>query len=116
MDHAVDAAFVTTGCAALALVGVLPALLPALIALAFTQYAIDSRVGAARPLRGSALGRWNGIAYYAVIAVPVTRDALGLEWPGPDPVSALGWALVGTTLLSMADRLRTSRRAGGSSV
>jgi phosphatidylglycerophosphate synthase len=116
MDHAVDAAFVTTGCAALALVGVLPALLPVLIALAFTQYAIDSRVGAARPLRGSALGRWNGVAYYAVIAVPVTRDALGLDWPGPGPVSALGWALVGTTLLSMADRLRTSRRAGGSSV
>lgn len=112
MDHAVDATFVTTGSAALALTGVLPALLPVLIALAFTQYALDSRVGAARPLRGSALGRWNGIAYYAVVAVPITRDALGLGWPGPDWVAALGWGLVGTTLLSMADRARTSLAGG----
>jgi phosphatidylglycerophosphate synthase len=111
MDHAVDAVFVSTGCAALALRGVLPAPLPVLIALAFTQYAVDSRVGAQRPLRASSLGRWNGIAYYVVVAVPVIRDALGLGWPSPGAVLALGWLLVASTGLSMADRWRASRTA-----
>ena len=110
MDHAVDAAFVTSGSAALALGGVLPALLPILIAFAFTQYALDSRVGASRPLRRSSLGRWNGIAYYVVVAVPITRDALELGWPPAALVSGIGWLLVGSTLLSMIDRLRASRR------
>jgi phosphatidylglycerophosphate synthase len=114
MDHAVDAAFVTTGCAALALGDVVPALLPVLIALAFSQYAIDSRVGAARPLRGSPLGRWNGIAYYVLLAVPIVRDALGLGWPSPSLVLTLGWGLVVTTLLSMGDRLRVSLLRGTS--
>ena len=68
--------------------------------------AVDSRAGPARPLRASWLGRWNGIAYYVIVAVPIVRDALGLGWPGPGLVTLLGWALVGTTLLSMADRLR----------
>jgi phosphatidylglycerophosphate synthase len=112
MDHAVDAAFVTTGTAALALAGALPALLPVLIALAFTQYAVDSRVGASRPLRGSSLGRYNGIAYYVLLALPITRDALQLGWPPPGLVSGLGWALIVSTLLSMAGRLRASRGAG----
>jgi phosphatidylglycerophosphate synthase len=110
MDHAVDAAFVSTGCAALALMGVLPALLPVLIAVAFTQYAIDSRVGSSRPLRASSLGRWNGIAYYVALAVPLVRDGLGLDWPSAGAVLALGWLLVVSTLVSMADRWRVSRR------
>ena len=106
VDHAVDASFVTAGAAALAWQCVLPAALPPLIALAFLQYALDSRFLVARGLRGSPLGRWNGIAYYGIVAVPIVRDALGLGWPGPGLVTALGWALVVTTLLSMADRLR----------
>lgn len=112
LDHAVDATFVTTGCLALALQGVLPVPLPLLIAAAFLQYALDSRVSATRPLRGSTLGRWNGIAYYVVLAVPIVRDALGLGWPRPDLLLALGWGLVGTTLLSMIDRLRSGSRRG----
>lgn len=108
VDHGVDAVFVTSGCAALASLDVLPALLPALIAVAFLQYAVDSRAGVARALRASWLGRWNGIAYYVILAVPIVRDALGLPWPDPGLVMALGWALVASTLLSMADRLRAS--------
>lgn len=108
LDHAVDAAFVTSGCAALAVRGVLPALLPPLIAGAFVQYALDSRAPAGRPLRASALGRVNGIAYYVIVAVPIVRDALRLSWPGPGTVRALGWLLVATTLVSIADRLRAS--------
>jgi len=116
LDHAVDAVFVTAGAAALASRGALPALLPILIAAAFVQYAVDSRTPAGE-LRGNRLGRWNGIAYYAAVAVPLVRDALGLGWPAPALVRALGWILVATTLVSMAGRLRLalrSRRAPGS--
>ena len=111
IDHAVDATFVCAGTAALAVSGVLPAVLPAMIAVAFVQYAADSGNPARRSLRPSALGRWNGIAYYAIVAVPIVRDALGLEWPGAALVSALGWLLVGTTGISMADRLRRVLRS-----
>jgi phosphatidylglycerophosphate synthase len=105
-DHATDAALVVSGTAALAWSGVLPAWLAPLIAAAFAQYALDSRAIAASGLEPSRLGRWNGIAYYAIVAVPLVRDALGLDWPGADLVMGLGWALVASTLVSMLDRLR----------
>jgi phosphatidylglycerophosphate synthase len=109
-DHAADAAFVITATAALARMGVLPALLPWLIAAAFIQYALDSRVLSASGLVASGLGRWNGIAYYVIAAIPIVRDAVGLSWPGPALVSGLGWTLIATTLLSMLDRLRRLAR------
>ena len=109
-DHAVDAAFVATGAAALAWSGVLPAWLPWLIGAAFAQYALDSRALAASGLVPSRLGRWNGIAYYVIVAVPLVRDALALAWPGAELVMALGWALVASTLASMIDRLRMLTR------
>ncbi len=105
-DHAVDATFVTAGTAALACNGVVPAILPALIALAFTQYALDSRVLASSGLVASQLGRWNGLAYYVLLATPLIRDTLALSWPSPALVRVLGWTLVVSTLLSMIDRLR----------
>ncbi|HEY5656458.1 MAG TPA: CDP-alcohol phosphatidyltransferase family protein [Myxococcota bacterium] len=110
LDHAVDATFVTAGSAALAWLGALPAALPPIIALAFLQYAVDSNLAGAGGLRASALGRWNGIAYYAVVALPVARDALGLGWPGVAWVYGMGWLLVASTLVSSADRLRALRR------
>lgn len=106
VDHSVDAIFVAVGTAALAGLGVLPAALPPLIAVAFLQYALDSRMLSARGLHASPLGRINGISYYVIVAVPIVRDALGLGWPGAGLVRGLGWALVATTLLSMLDRLR----------
>lgn len=109
IDHAVDAVFVATGCAALASLGVLPALLPLLIAVAFLQYAVDSGASASRPLRASWLGRWNGILYYAAVGVPVVRDALGLAWPTPFAVRVFAWGLVVSTLVSMTDRLTAAR-------
>ncbi len=111
LDHAVDAAFVSIGAAALASVGALPYALAPLIAVAFAQYALDSRLLRARGLLGSWLGRWNGIAYYVIVAVPVVRDALGLGWPGAGLVRMLGWTLVASTLLSISDRLRLFVRA-----
>lgn len=110
LDHAVDAIFCTTGLAALALRGNVPALLPGLVALAFAQYVADSRALAGRTLRASALGRSNGIAYYVLLGIPVVRDALGLGWPGHAFVRAAGWALVATTLVSMTDRAWTLLR------
>ena len=105
-DHAVDAIFCTAGTAALAYAGALPAILPPLIAVAFVQYALDSRIMSVRGLRASVLGRWNGVAYYAIVAIPIVRDALGLAWPDGSWVTMLGWGLVVTTVASMLDRAR----------
>jgi phosphatidylglycerophosphate synthase len=109
-DHSVDAVFVITATAALARMGVLPVLLPWLIAAAFVQYSLDSRMLSASGLVASRLGRWNGIAYYVIAAIPIVRDALALAWPGPALLRALGWALVGSTVVSMLDRLRLLAR------
>jgi cardiolipin synthase len=109
LDHAVDASFVTVGTAALAWTGALPSWLPLLIGVAFLHYALDPLRGKAGALRPSPLGRWNGIAYYVIVGIPVLRDALGLAWPGAGLVLFLGWLLVVSTLLSIADRLRVSR-------
>jgi phosphatidylglycerophosphate synthase len=111
IDHAADATFVTVGTAALAHAGALPAPLPPLIAVAFLQYALDARPLEGRGLRASALGRWNGIAYYVAVAVPIMRDAMGLGWPSPFLVEVLGWLLVASTGLSIVDRLRLRARA-----
>jgi phosphatidylglycerophosphate synthase len=106
-DHAADALFVTAGTAALAWRGELPVWLPVAIAVAFTQYVLDSRPGPR--LRGSSLGRWNGIAYFVALGIPIVRDALGLGWPATAWVLGVGWLLCASTALSIADRLRHSR-------
>jgi len=105
-DHAADAAFVVTATAALARIGVLPAVLPWLIAAAFVQYALDSRALSTSGLFPSRLGRWNGIAYYVIAAIPIVRDAFALGWPGQALLAALAWALIASTIVSMLDRLR----------
>src|SRR5574341_314412 len=108
-DHAADCVFVTTGLGAAALRGAVPWLLPLLVAAAFVQYVLDSywvhRGGA---LRGSRLGRWNGILYF----VPVGGDVLVRAGLGPlaPLVRGIAWALVATTVLSMGARLLASRR------
>ena len=110
-DHSADAVFVSTGAVALACVGALPYALEPSIAIAFVQYAVDSRVTGDREPRASGLGHWNGIAYYVAVATPIIRDTLGFTWPAPALVMALGWLLVASTLLSMASRLRVLRSA-----
>jgi len=110
IDHSTDAIFVSIGTAALACAGELPILLPTLIALSFVHYALDARNPQADGPRPSSLGRWNGIAYFVVLAVPIVRDALGLSWPGSSVVNWLGWLLIASTLVSIVDRLRFSLR------
>jgi phosphatidylglycerophosphate synthase len=103
-DHATDATFVSLGLFALAAKGKVSFALPVLIVLAFTQYAVDSRVLRGFPLRTSALGRWNGILYFVLLGTPITRDLLGFPFPSDRLVSRLGWILVATTLASIFDR------------
>jgi phosphatidylglycerophosphate synthase len=106
LDHAIDATLCGFGLAAWAVRGDVPWALPPLVAAAFLQYALDSRSLAGRPLRGSPLGRWNGLAYYVLLAVPIGRDVLALGWPSAAWTRAAGWLLAISTLVSMADRLR----------
>ena len=104
LDHSSDALFCSVGLGALAWLGVVPVVLPLLVAAAFLQYVLDSRSIAGQPLRASFLGRWNGIFYFVMLGIPIVRDALGIGWPGPGLVVAIGWALVVSTVASMADR------------
>lgn len=107
LDHASDAIFVVVGLSALVHTARAHWLLPVLIVAAFLQYMLDSRALRGRPLRASELGRWNGVLYFVPIGIVVTREALALTFPGDGWVRLLGWLLVGSTLLSMSDRLWT---------
>lgn len=107
LDHAVDAALCVFGLAAHASVGAVPWILPPLVAIAFAQYALDSQTHRGRSLVASQLGRWNGIAYYVLVAVPIVRDTLAWSWPGASLVWWLGLALALSTVASMLDRLRS---------
>lgn len=111
VDHAADATFVSVGTAALAWTGALPFALPPLIVIAFLLYAVSEPAPLGSRRLAGRLGHWNGIAYYVAVAVPVIRDALGLAWPGASLLRFLGWALVISTLLSIAGRLASVRSA-----
>jgi phosphatidylglycerophosphate synthase len=106
LDHATDAAFVTVTLAALAWVDYGNWLLPPLIAGAFAQYVLDSRVLAGQQLRTSWLGKHNGILYFVLAGVPIIRNALALSWPADIWITLFSWLLVATTLVSILDRLR----------
>jgi phosphatidylglycerophosphate synthase len=111
LDHATDATLVAAALAALWFVGLIPALLPPLLAAAFLQYALDSRVHRGQPLRASWLGRLNGIGYFIAAGAPIYRNALTLDWPPDALIHAFGWLLVATTVASMVDRLVAWRAA-----
>jgi len=103
-DHTSDFLFVTSGLFAGALRGAFPWILPALITAAFAQYVIDSYwVHRRTKLRGSKLGRYNGILYF----VPTLMDTLiRLGFLFLQPVLIiLVWLLVASTLVSMGQRL-----------
>jgi CDP-diacylglycerol---glycerol-3-phosphate 3-phosphatidyltransferase len=104
LDHAADALFVTTALAALAALGLIPAVLPLLVAAAFGQYVWDSNALRGVALRASTLGRWNGIAYYVLTGIVVVGHALSPGWPPPSWSVGFAWLLVATTAVSMSDR------------
>jgi len=103
-DHTSDFLFVTSGLFAGALRGAFPWLLPVLVTAAFAQYVFDSYwLHRHTQLRGSKLGRYNGILYF----VPSIMDVLirmRFRFLGP-LLTILVWLLVLSTLVSMAQRL-----------
>jgi CDP-diacylglycerol---glycerol-3-phosphate 3-phosphatidyltransferase len=107
-DHVSDFLFVTSGLFAGAVRGAFPWILPVLITAAFSQYVIDSYLIHRRTkLRGSKLGRYNGILYF----VPTLMDILirmGLLFLQP-LLAILVWLLVLSTLVSMGQRLMLRR-------
>lgn len=105
-DHATDALFVSVMLGALAWVDLINPWLPVLVMAAFIQYMFDSRALAGAHLRTSQLGRYNGIAYFVMAGIPVIRNAFGWDWPPFEWISALGWLLAASTLVSMIDRAR----------
>jgi phosphatidylglycerophosphate synthase len=106
-DHASDAAFVIVVLGALAHQNYLPWLLPGLVMIAFVQYTLDSKALQHRLLRSSALGRFNGIAYFVVVGTAVIRNALELAWPADFWIAVMAWLLVITSVVSIFDRART---------
>ena len=103
-DHTTDFLFVTSGLFAGALRGAFPWILPVLITAAFAQYVIDSYwIHRHTKLRGSKLGRYNGILYF----VPTCADCLvrmGLHFLAL-PLAVFVWLLIFTTFISMGQRL-----------
>ncbi len=109
-DHTTDFIFVTSGIFAGAYRGAFPWILPVLIVAAFAQYFIDSYwIHRHAKLRGSKLGRYNGILYF----VPPCADALirlGLTVLRPILVIFV-WGLVISTLVSMVQRALLKKQA-----
>ncbi len=107
-DHTADFLFVTSGLFAGAVRGVFPWILPILIVAAFLQYVIDSYwIHLQSKLRGSKLGRYNGMLYFVPTAM---ETVIRLATPWLQPVlTILVWALVISTLVSMGQRLMLSR-------
>ena len=107
-DHTTDFLFVTSGLFAGAYRGAFPWILPALIVAAFSQYFIDSYwIHRHRKLRGSKLGRYNGMLYFVPPCME-TLIRLGVRFLQP-LLTILVWALVVSTLVSMGQRLMLSR-------
>jgi len=115
-DHGTDCLFVTSALSAAAYVELLTPMLPVLVVLAFGQYVMDSRfLRRDKALRGSFLGRWNGIGYFVpVIVLAMARSNLpgGVAAALFDAAAVLAWILVITTLVSIADRALAGQRTG----
>lgn len=120
-DHTTDFIFVTVGLCAGATRGEFPWALPLVIALAFSQYVVDSYwLRRERELRMSSLGRLNGILYFFPLCGDLLArlgvfERLGLDILGP-AVLWLAWALVATTLASIVDRALALTREGRDSL
>ncbi|MGR8919017.1 MAG: CDP-alcohol phosphatidyltransferase family protein [Gammaproteobacteria bacterium] len=105
LDHTADAVYVASLAAALAAAGYLPPVLAPLIALAFVQYLLDSKVHAGAGLRASRLGRWNGVAYFVAAGLGLAALHAGAGSQMAHGSMTFGWLLVASTLVSMAGRL-----------
>ncbi len=109
-DHATDAILVTTSCFALAQSEFVSFWLAWLIPVAFIQYSLDSRVLTGHALRSSALGRANGIGYFVLVCSAIGSRLLEWAWL-QSIIPIFSWALVASTVVSIADRLQATVRA-----
>lgn len=113
-DHTSDCLFVTASLTGSAISKATTPLLPALVALAFAQYVLDSRFLHRSPvLRMSWLGRRNGIFYFVPLAlVAIARSPLSRHRGTYilEAACVLSYVLVASTLLSMLDRAVASQR------
>ena len=107
-DHATDFLFVSTALGGLAMAGIIHPLLPVLICIAFSQYVLDSYyLFKQKQLRMNFLGRWNGVFYFVpLLLIALSRLQLlsGLEQLLQLLTSALGYALILSTVASIIDR------------
>lgn len=119
-DHGTDFLFVTCGLASCAYAGLVNPYLPALIAVAFAQYVLDSHfLYRQKDLRMSFLGRWNGIFYFApLLIIAASRLGLGLDFTDVlEQIAVIvAWLLLASTIASIIDRtLAPMRRSESSS-
>ena len=116
-DHGTDCLFVTAGLTGAALAARVPLVLPVLVAVAFSQYVVDSYwLHRRKQLRMSTIGRWNGIGYFVPLVV-LAAERLEVA-PAMTPLLAAttgptGHVLVVSTLVSIVDRATASYRARG---
>ena len=107
-DHSTDCVFVSAGLAGSSIVGLVPAVLPALVVIAFVQYVMDSYLWyQQKQLRMSVIGRWNGILYFAPLVI-IAASRLGVFGATERllvlTTETVGYVLVVSTIVSIADR------------
>ena len=112
-DHATDCLFVTACLTGAALADSVPLVLPVLIAVAFSQYVLDSYwLDRRKQLRMSTIGRWNGIGYFVplVVLAAARLDVVPALTPLLTVIAgAIAYALVASTVMSMVDRATAAR-------
>ncbi|MFT4583567.1 MAG: cardiolipin synthase [Gammaproteobacteria bacterium] len=104
IDHGSDAIFVSAMTAYFAYLGALPSILPALIVVAFIQYSIDSGKRSNTGLRASRIGRWNGIAYFAITGLAVAVYLFVVDAVVRDVLYSFAYLLCASTVVSIISR------------
>ena len=107
LDHGSDAVFVTATISALTYHDCAPIALAIIIPVAFLQYVFDSKALEGRPLKANLLGKYNGITYFLFAGFPVVQLSLDVTLIPFEWFTFIGWGLVITSSLSMADRFST---------
>ena len=107
-DHATDCIFVTTGLAGAAIAGIVTPILPACVALAFSQYVLDSYLThQQKQLRMTRIGRWNGIFYFSPLCLISASRLTVFEPIGSllsEAATLVAYILTVTTVVSALDR------------
>ena len=110
IDHGADALTVVCLCSVFSHFALCPPILPALIALAFGQYALDATHTNGRRPRPSKLGKFNGVSYFlfcgACLVLELTKISLAQETFNALRLAIIifAWSLIVSTLASIGQR------------